>query len=112
MYPLYVGMTVGFCLPGTFSKQKNHTQKSFLYFLKNVFLYSRMDTVKKNSYSFSYLRIEADQAVAQKNTPLFFGITADIVYLGHFPNPNLKLKNILPEKFLIFFENKFSYFLR
>ena len=40
-------MTVGFCLPGTFSKQKNHTQKSFLYFLKNVFLYSRMDTVKK-----------------------------------------------------------------
>ena len=40
-------MTVGFCLPGTFSKQKNHTQKSFLYFLKNVFLYSRMDTEKK-----------------------------------------------------------------
>ena len=105
-------MTVGFYLPGTFSKKKNHTQKSFLYFLKNIFLYSRMDTVKKKLLQ---LFRPQDRSWSSCSTKKCSPILWDHCWYslpGALSNPNLKLKNILAKNFLIFFENKFSYFLR
>ena len=106
-------MTVGFCLSGTFSKQKSHTKKSFLYFLKNIFLYSRMDTVKKQK--FLQLFILQDRSWLSCSTKKYSPILWDHCWYslpGALSKPKLKTKkhfswkisNIFWKQIFLFFE--------